>query len=75
MIETSGSGVYFRQVARAPVADDEDLHGWMVEMLAAHRCNLGLYVAETGTIVADEDQIDADLWLAWDGVAAFSTTE
>jgi hypothetical protein len=75
LIETSGKGVYFRQITRTPTDGREDMHAWMVRMLAAHRCDLGLYVAETGAIVADEDQIDGDLWLAWDGVAAFATTE
>ncbi|MFD0204497.1 MULTISPECIES: hypothetical protein [Saccharothrix] len=75
LIETSGSGVYFRQITREPVDGSESLHAWMVRKLLDHECNLGLYVGETGTIVADEDQVDADLWLAWDGVAAFATTE
>jgi hypothetical protein len=47
----------------------------MTRVLLAHRCDLGLYVGETGTIAADEDQVDADLWLAWDGVASFATAE
>ena len=75
LIETSGSGVYFRTITREFVDGTEDLHAWMVRVLLAHRCDLGLYVGETGTIVADEDQVDADLWLAWDGVASFSTAE
>ncbi|QQQ77976.1 hypothetical protein IOD16_05660 [Saccharothrix sp. 6-C] len=75
LIETSGTGVYFRTVTRELVDGKEELHPWMVRMLLAHGCDLGLYVGETGTIAADEDQVDADLWLAWDGVAAFATTE
>jgi hypothetical protein len=74
LIETSGTGVYFRTITRE-LAEKEDLHAWMTRKLLEHRCDLGLYVGETGTIVADEDQVDADLWLAWDGVAAFATTE
>lgn len=75
LIETSGTGVYFRTVARELVDEEEDLHAWMTRVLLAHRCDLGLYVGETGTIAADEDQVDADLWLAWDGVASFATAE
>ncbi|MEU4743229.1 hypothetical protein AB0G02_22595 [Actinosynnema sp. NPDC023658] len=73
-IESSGAGSQFRLVTRTPAEDGEDLHAWMLRMLSAHRCDLGLYVGEAGVIIADEDQVDADLWLAWDGVAAFSTT-
>ncbi|MFE9745732.1 hypothetical protein ACFYOT_12570 [Saccharothrix saharensis] len=76
LIESSGSGgSLFRQIAREPADGTEDLHAWMVRTLLARRCDLGLYVGETGVIVADEDQVDADLWLAWDGVAAFATAE
>lgn len=75
VIESSASGALFRQITREPADGTEDLHAWMVRTLQAHRCDLGLYVGETGVIVADEDQVDADLWLAWDGVAAFATAE
>ncbi|MEU4764344.1 hypothetical protein AB0H12_13890 [Actinosynnema sp. NPDC023794] len=75
LIETSGTGVHFRTIAREPADGQGELHAWMTRVLLEHRCDLGLYVGETGTIVADEDQVDADLWLAWDGVAAFATTE
>ncbi|MFI9006212.1 hypothetical protein ACIGNX_03130 [Actinosynnema sp. NPDC053489] len=73
VIETSASGGFFRQITREPADGAEDLRAWMVRALAAHRCDLGLYVGETGTIVADEDRVDGDLWLAWDGVASFAT--
>jgi hypothetical protein len=75
LIETSGSRALLRQITREPVDGQEGLHDWMVRTLAAHQCDLGLYVGEAGTIVADEDQLDEDLWLAWDGVGAFATTE
>ncbi|ONI87117.1 hypothetical protein ALI22I_21870 [Saccharothrix sp. ALI-22-I] len=75
LIESSGSGVNFRQITRMKADGEEDLHTWMVRMLAAHRCNLGLYVAEAGTTTPEDDQIDTDLWLAWDGVATFATAE
>lgn len=75
LIVSSGAGVSFRQITRTEGDEPEDLHAWMVRMLAAHRCNLGLYVAETGTTTAEGDEIDADLWLAWDGAATFATTE
>ncbi|MFD1146254.1 hypothetical protein [Saccharothrix hoggarensis] len=75
LIESRTSGVQFREITRTPVDKSEDLHAWMVRMLATHRCNLGLYVAEAGAMTDEGDAIDADLWLAWDGVAAFATTE
>jgi hypothetical protein len=75
LIETSGTGVYFRTITREPVDGQEELQAWMERTLLAHRCDLGLYVGETGTIAADEDQVDGDLWLAWDGVASFATAE
>ncbi|WP_158840142.1 hypothetical protein [Saccharothrix deserti] len=75
LIESGVSGVNFRHITRMTTDEQEDLHAWMVRMLAAHRCHLGLYVAEAGTTTAEGDQIDADLWLAWDGVATFATAE
>jgi hypothetical protein len=75
LIETVGSRATFREITRTAATDGEELHPWMVRMLSKHRCNLGLYVAEAGAITDEGDEIDADLWLAWDGVAAFSTTE
>lgn len=75
LIESSGDRSLFRQIAREPVDGREGLHAWMVRTLSAHGCDLGLYVGETGTIVADEDRIDEDLWLAWDGAATFATAE
>ncbi|GGP47425.1 hypothetical protein GCM10010185_19040 [Saccharothrix coeruleofusca] len=45
-----------------------------MERLAAHRCEMGLYVAEAGRVAEDgEDEYDADVWLAWDGVGVLST--
>ncbi|WP_033437098.1 hypothetical protein [Saccharothrix sp. NRRL B-16314] len=75
LIETVGSRVNFREITRTTVSEGEELHAWMVRMLSKHRCNLGLYVAEAGAVTDEGDEIDADLWLAWDGVAAFATTE
>ena len=74
LIESTARGALFRQVTRELVDGKESLHSWTVRKLDEHHCDLGLYVGETGAIVADEDQIDGDLWLAWDGAAAFSTT-
>ncbi|MBP2338579.1 hypothetical protein [Saccharothrix coeruleofusca] len=35
---------------------------------------MGLYVAEAGRVAEDgEDEYDADVWLAWDGVGVLST--
>lgn len=76
VIETSTTGGgLIRPITREPVEGTEDLHTWMVRALAAHDCELGLYVGETGTVVADEDEVDDDLWLAWDGAASFATAE
>ncbi|MCE7000892.1 hypothetical protein LZG04_39660 [Saccharothrix sp. S26] len=76
LIESSPAKVaLFRLIARELVDGTEDLHAWTVRKLDEHQCDLGLYVGETGVIVADEDQVEADLWLAWDGAAAFATAE
>lgn len=75
LIESTARGSLFRLITREPADGKEGLHAWTVRTLQAHRCDLGLYVGETGAIVADEDQIDGDLWLAWDGVATFATAE
>jgi hypothetical protein len=75
LIASSGDRSLFRQITREPADGREGLHAWTVRTLSAHGCDLGLYVGEAGTIVADEDRIDEDLWLAWDGAATFATAE
>lgn len=45
----------------------------VVERLAAHRCEMGLYVAESGRVA--EDEYDADVWIAWDGVGPLGTCD
>ncbi len=75
VIESSASGGLFRLITREPADGRESLHAWVVRTLQDRRCDLGLYVGETGTVVADEDRVDDDLWLAWDGAATFATAE
>lgn len=71
VIESTGSSTRFNELCRMPADDEEDLRTWMLRMLRASRCPLGLYVAESG----EGEKVDTDLWLAWDGALTFSIDE
>jgi len=73
--KSGGDLVTFEVIERVEsTQDDPALRDWAVDRLAAHHCDLGLYVAESGHLDDDgEDKITADAWIVWDGVASIRT--
>ncbi|MGM1061899.1 hypothetical protein [Saccharothrix sp. Mg75] len=86
VIESSGGRARFRRIDRHDDGHDMpggggggeggggegDLKAWTLRRLSAHRCPLGLYVGEAGT---GEEDVETNVWVAWDGAFPFPVEE